>query len=215
MTWCTCSTPARRRSPVPVRRPRAAPDPGLGAAARQWRAGAEADPVQPRRTGAGRGRGWLEHHRHLRGRPRRDGRPGDHHAVDRRRPVRVRLRPRRLPAGLRRRAEHRPERRHLLRRLPGRHGDRERPGGTRRSGRGLLAGRGGGSAFTANAGSGSIGRYAVRSTAPSPPSAARWSRTTRAPSRSTRASAGARNTCTSWPTGCRRSSATRSGPTGH
>ena len=39
------------------------------------RAGAEADPVQPRRTGAGRRRGRLEHHRHLRGRPRREAGP--------------------------------------------------------------------------------------------------------------------------------------------
>jgi hypothetical protein len=51
-------------------------------------------------------------------------------------------------------------------------------------------------------------------TAPSPPSAPRRSRTTRRRPRTKRASAPTRTTCTSWPRACRRSSATRSAPTG-
>ena len=53
---------SRARSAARATSPgRAAPDPGIGAAARRGSAGATANPVQRRRTGAGRQRGRLEH----------------------------------------------------------------------------------------------------------------------------------------------------------
>jgi hypothetical protein len=66
----------------------------------------------------------------------------------------------------------------------------------------------GGFAYTANAGSGSIGSYAVAPGGTLTALASTLVENNPAPTRSTRASAPTGTTCTSWPTGCRRSSAT-------
>jgi 6-phosphogluconolactonase len=71
----------------------------------------------------------------------------------------------------------------------------------------------GGFAYIANAGSGSIGRCAVAPGGTLTALGSTLVENNPARTRLTRASAPARTTCTSWPTACRRSSATRSATT--